>query len=108
MSYQATASNSSIADPRRGAAGLSTPIRTSLVRVEAGVVAGSAKRGTGNARSETWTMFMTAEQFDTCCADDPLRFTDPLLFAQLKTEFEHVFHDTSERAHRFRLVWEFG
>ncbi|CAM5779358.1 hypothetical protein RFUL19S_00302 [Rhizobacter fulvus] len=51
-------------------------------------------------------MFMTKEQFDACCVDDPLRFTEPLLFAQFKTEFEHVFNESSERASRSGLLWE--
>jgi hypothetical protein len=100
MSYRATARNGSVSHQRTAARDLDDPWRTSLVRVGAGVAAGSAKRGNGNARSESWTMFMTREQFDACCAEDPLRFTDPLLFAQFKTEFEHVFNEPSGRASR--------
>jgi hypothetical protein len=71
--------------------------QVSLVKVDSGVAAGSARRGIGNGRAEWWAMFMTREQFHGCCADDPLRFTDPLLFAQFKTEFDHVFDQPSSR-----------
>lgn len=74
--------------------------QVSLVKVDSGVAAGSAKRGLGNGRAEWWAMFMTREQFHGCCADDPLRFTDPLLFAQFKTEFDHVFNQPNSRDSR--------
>ncbi len=106
MSYRATARKGSVSRQRTAARDPGAPVRTSLVRVDAGVVAGSARRGNGNARSESWTMFMTKEQFDACFVDDPLRFTEPLLFAQFKTEFEHVFNEPSERASRSGLLWE--
>lgn len=67
------------------------PWRVNLVKVRSGVAAGNTKRGLGNVRTEWWALFMTREQFHACCADDPLRFTDPLLFAQMTTEFDHVF-----------------
>lgn len=67
----------------------------SLVRVDAGVAAGHARRGQAHEREEWWTLFASADEFDACCMDDPLRFSDPLLFAQLKTEFEHVLNRPS-------------
>lgn len=65
--------------------------RVTLVRVQSGVAAGSTKRGERNVLAEWWALFETREQFHECCADDPVRFTDPLLFAQMKTEFDYVF-----------------
>ena len=73
-------------DPQRGD---SRPV--SFVRLRSGVAAGSTKRGSGNARTEWWSLFMTREQFHASCADDTLRFADPLLFAEMKAEFDHVF-----------------
>jgi hypothetical protein len=67
------------------------PWQVSLVRVRSGVAAGNTKRGSGNVRTEWWAIFMTREQFEACCADDPLRFGDPLMFGQIRTEFDHVF-----------------
>jgi hypothetical protein len=44
-----TARNSSSSNQRTVARDLDTPLRTTLVRVDAGVAAGSTKRGSGNA-----------------------------------------------------------
>ena len=64
-----------------------------LVKVRSGVAAGSTRRGGGIVLAEWWTLFETREQFDACAADDPLRFTDPLLYGQIKAEFDHVFNE---------------
>jgi predicted transcriptional regulator len=66
-----------------------------LVRVRSGVVAASSKCGDGNVRTQWWAYFESREQFLACCADDPLRFTDPVNFRQLQTEFDHVFDRSS-------------
>lgn len=62
--------------------------RIRLVRVPSGVAAGRNQRVKGNAHDECWTLYSTREQFDACAMVDPLRFTDPLLFAQIKREFD--------------------
>lgn len=67
------------------------PWRISLVQVPSGVAAGRTRRVHGNALTESWALFMTREQLDACLTTDPLRHADPLLFAQIKREFDHVF-----------------
>jgi hypothetical protein len=62
-----------------------------LVKVRSGVAAGRTRRSGQTVRSEWWTVFQTREQFAACAADDPLRFADPLLFGQFKSEAEDVF-----------------
>jgi hypothetical protein len=80
------------ADVRGGKKG---PWRLSLVQVPSGVAAGRTRRVQGNAHTESWALFMTREQLDACLTTDPLRHADPLLFAQIKREFDHVFDSPS-------------
>lgn len=68
------------------------PWRVSLVKVPSGVAAGRTRRIQGNVHTESWALFTNQAQFDAFLATDPLRHADPLLFAQLKREFDHVFH----------------
>ena len=65
--------------------------RVRLVNVSSGVAAGRTRRMQGNAYLEYWALFMSREQFNDCATADPLRFSDPLLFAQIKREFNDVF-----------------
>jgi hypothetical protein len=37
---------------------------------------------------------MTRSQFEAFCEDDPLRFSEPALFAKLQREFAQVFDQT--------------
>lgn len=62
-----------------------------LVGVSSGVAAGRKLQVRHNARVEWWTMLTTLDQFDACLTAGPLRFQDPILFAQFRREFEHVF-----------------
>ena len=73
------------------------PWRVSLVKVPSGVAAGRTRRVQGNAQTEWWALFVTREQFDACLTTDPLRHADPLLFAQIKREFDHVFDPPNSR-----------
>lgn len=91
MPHGSTVSMAFAPDRRSMVRGESGRRRLTLVRVQSGVAAGSRTRGERNVVAEWWALFETREQFQECCADDPVRFTDPLRFAQLKTEFEHVF-----------------
>lgn len=95
MAYRKTALFILTPNERAQVSDLNDLWQVSLVKVDSGVAAGSARRGLGNDRAEWWAMFMTRKQFHGCCADDPLRFTDPHLFAQFKTEFDHVFNQPS-------------
>ena len=65
--------------------------RIQLVNVPSGVAAGRTAHSHGNTHTESWALFVTREQFDACVETDPLRFADPLLFEQIKREFNHVF-----------------
>lgn len=65
--------------------------QVSLTSVPSGVAAGRTRRVDGQVHSEWWALFGTREAFDACLATEPLRFTDPLRFAQIKREFDHVF-----------------
>lgn len=67
------------------------PWRISLVKVPSGVAAGRTQQVHGNAHTESWALFMTREQLNACLTTDPLRHADPLHFAQIKREFDHVF-----------------
>jgi len=60
-----------------------------LVKVRSGVVAGRTTRHP--THTEWWTLFSSREQVETCSADDPLRFRDPLLFTQIKAQLDNVF-----------------
>lgn len=68
-------------------------IRISLSRLGSGVAAGRTLGGRGNARIQWWALFPTREAFDACAAHDPLRFSNPIAFMHLKTEFSHVADD---------------
>lgn len=61
-----------------------------LARLHSGVAAGVTRRSGSGASTESWTAFTSREQFDACWDEDPLKFDEPLRFAQLKTEFDHV------------------
>lgn len=63
----------------------------SLVGISTGVAVGRRLQVKHNANVESWTLFTTLDQFDTCLTTGSLRFEDPVLFAQVKREFEHVF-----------------
>jgi hypothetical protein len=65
--------------------------RVCIAAVSSGVVAGRMRRGDCNAHTDAWSLFQTAEQFDTCMAHDPLRFADPLMYLQVNKEFQHAF-----------------
>jgi hypothetical protein len=67
------------------------PLRLHLVKLQAGVAAGSTTRSEGNVRAEWWALFASLEQFESCWADDPLRFADPLLFSQVQAKAEKLF-----------------
>ena len=82
--------------------------RARLVRVPSGVAAGRTKRGRGNALTEWWTLFSSRDHFDVCSAADPLRFADPLLFAQITKEFDHVFDRSESQEFRSRAWDEHG
>jgi len=60
-----------------------------LVKVRSGVAAGRTTRHP--THTEWWTLFRSREQFETCAADDALRFRDPLLFTQIKAQLDDVF-----------------
>ena len=66
--------------------------KVALVGVSSGIAAGRRLHVKGNAQVEWWTLFTSLDQFDTCLTTDPLRFGDPILFAQVRREFEHVFN----------------
>lgn len=74
----------------RGESGGVDGRRLTLIGVTSGVAAGRVMPRKGNAQVEWWTMFTTLDQFDTCLTSGLLRFGDPILFAQLRREFEHV------------------
>jgi hypothetical protein len=78
--------------------------RIKLVRVPSGVAAGSNLRLRGNATTECWTLFSSREEFHACSSSDPLRFSDPLLFDQLRREIDHAFDrpDPSDVPHGVR------
>jgi hypothetical protein len=65
--------------------------KVKLVKVHTGVAACSTKRSTGKSSKEWWMVFTSRDQFDRFCLEDPMRFTDPLQFAHLRTQFDHVF-----------------
>lgn len=69
-----------------------------LVGVSSGVAAGRKLRVKANARAEWWTMLTTLDQFDACISAGALRFEDPILFAQVRREFEHVFKSPNRHA----------
>jgi hypothetical protein len=91
MSQSTDAATDPLAQGRPDGTNRRTAWRIELVRVPSGVAAGSSLRLRGNARTESWTLFSTREEFHACSTSDPLRFSDPLLFAQLTREFDHVF-----------------
>ena len=66
--------------------------KVTLVGVSSGVAAGRKLHVKGNAQIEWWTLFTTLDQFDQCLTSGQLRFGDPILFAQVRMEFEHVFN----------------
>ena len=66
----------------------------SLVQVPSGVAEGRRQSLKGNAYTESWTLFLSRERFEACAVSDPIRFSDPLRFAQLRREFDHVFNQT--------------
>lgn len=68
-------------------------LRISLAKLGSGVAEGRTLGGRGNARTQWWALFPTREVFDACAAHDQLRFSNPIAFAQLKTEFSHVVDD---------------
>ena len=65
--------------------------RLRLVAMPSAVAASRTRRVHGNAHAQSWTLFATREQFDAFLATDPLRFEDPVRFAQLRKEFAHAF-----------------
>jgi hypothetical protein len=75
---------------RRSDRGRGHPWRVDLAKVGSGVAAGCSKRD-DNVYTEWWALFKSREQFLACSGDHPLRFADPLRFAQLQAEFDHVF-----------------
>jgi hypothetical protein len=79
-----------------------------LTKVPSGVAAGKAVRSRGNIFIEWWALFPSQEQFHACSAGDPLRFTDPLLFARITKEFDHVFHHAGSRTIHSRTRDESG
>lgn len=91
MSHRTTGSVIPPPHPRTNVRGRDEFWRVSLVKVTSGVAAGRTRRGRGNATTEWWALFMSREQIDACSTADPLRFSDPLLFAQIKKELDHVF-----------------
>ena len=70
-----------------------------LVAVQSGVAASRTRRVHGNAHAQSWTLFVTREQFDAFLTSDPLRFEDPVRFARLREEFAHVFDSSSSHEH---------
>jgi hypothetical protein len=70
-------------------------VRISLTRLGSGVAEGRTLAGRGSARSQWWALFNTGVMFDACAAHDPLRFSDPLAFVNLRTEFSHVVDDAA-------------
>jgi hypothetical protein len=56
--------------------------------VKAGVAACRLLRGRGNAVSQGWYLFTSADQFQACAANDELRFSDPLQLSRLRGEFD--------------------
>lgn len=75
--------------------------RVTLVKVPSGVAAGAELKGPGNSHMESWALFISRDQFDAYCADDPLRFSDPLQFARIQTEIDHVFDGHESQPLRF-------
>lgn len=67
------------------------PSRLHLVAVPSGMATGRRRRVRGNVLAEWWTIFVTREQVEVCLTADPLRFEDPVLFAQIRREFDRVF-----------------
>ena len=67
------------------------PWRLRFVRLRSGVAAGSMRHGQRKVGAESWALFMTHEQFHSCWEDDPLRFADPALFAEVTTAFDRAF-----------------
>jgi hypothetical protein len=72
-------------------------LRIGLVRLGSGVAEGRTLAGRGNARTQWWTVFPTRQTFEACAAHDPLRFSNPIAFLQLQTEFSHVVDDAVAR-----------
>ena len=70
-------------------------VRISLAKVSSGIAEGRTLGGPGNTRTQWWSLFDSREMFDACVAHDQLRFANPIVFMQLKTEFTHVIDDTS-------------
>lgn len=68
-------------------------VRISLARLASGVATGRTLCGRGNARTQWWTLFADREMFVACSAHDPLRFSNPMAFVHLQTEFSHVVDD---------------
>lgn len=77
-----------------------SPTRVNLVSVSSGVAAGRTRQVQGNAHAESWSLFATREQFDACLTTDPLRFEAPVLFTQLRREFDHVFDSPGSHEHQ--------
>ena len=71
--------------------------RVILVGISSGLAAGRNQHLKGNAQIEWWSLFTTVDQLDTCLADDSLHFRDPVLFAQVKRELEHVIRKPCTR-----------
>lgn len=61
-----------------------------FVGTSAGIAAGYQLQIKGNAQVEWWTMFTTLDQLDTCLTTGPLRFENPILFAQFRRDLEDV------------------
>lgn len=76
---------------QRSGAGTRPRVGMPLVQfapVKAGVAACRLLRGRGNAVSQGWYLFTSADQFQACAAHDELRFSDPLQLSKLRVEFE--------------------
>lgn len=73
------------------------PLGICLVNVPAGVAAGHVQPLGGNAQLEWWALFVSHEQYDSCAERDPLRFAEPVRFARINREFNHVFDQPRPR-----------
>lgn len=66
-----------------------------LVPVASGVAAGRMQRLQGDTLAQWWTLFVSREQVDACLTQDPLRFENPVLFEQIRREFDHAFDSST-------------